>query len=226
MTALLLVSSYHFMPIGLATMFHFIYPVIVTICMAVLYKEKITTFKIIAIVLAMAGLGLIFDLTGSMSLPGIALAIGSGFTYAIYVIANRKSSFGDFPALVIVFYSSLVNLIGVALFQLVSGRLVIPLTVREWVLISANGLVSGLFAFFVLIIGIRRVGASNAAIANMIEPITALAAGAIVFGDRIEFKALCGCILVLLSITFIAMNRDNAHAGEKTVSKTSSERIR
>ena len=208
LTAILLVSSYRFLPIGLATMFHFIYPVLVTVFMAVAYKEKISVLKAFAIVLAIAGLCLILDLSGNMSLKGVILALSSGFAYAIYVIANRKSSYKDLPALVIVLYSSVFNFIPVAVYQAASGRIFIPSTGWELLLIAGNGLICGLFAFFMLILGIRRIGASNAAIANMFEPMTALVAGVVIFGDSIELRAYIGCVMVLLAILLIAIRKN------------------
>ena len=209
LTAVLLVSAYRFLPIGLATMFHFIYPVVVTVFMAVIFKERISILKAFAIVIAITGLCFILDLSGNMSFIGVILALSSGFAYAIYVIANRKSAYKDLPALIIVFYSTIINFLAVIVYQIVWGRVFIPSTGLEWFLITGNGLISGLFAFFMLILGIRRIGASNAAIANMFEPMTALVAGAVLFGDRIETKALVGCILVLLAILLITVNKSS-----------------
>ena len=207
-TALLLIEAYAFIPIGLATMFHFIYPVIVTIIMVALFKERLTVFKVLSIICAVAGLCLILDLSGNMSLLGVILALGSGVAYAIYVIANKKSAYKDLPVLVVVFYSSLINFLALAIVQLSRERFMLPSTGIEWGLITACGLMSGLFAFFVMINGIRRIGASNAAIVNMLEPITALVAGAIIYGDRIKIIAFIGCILVLLAIVLLAMRND------------------
>ena len=218
-TGLLLIQSYIYLPIGLATMFHFIYPVVVTFFMIVLYKEKASALRVAAIILALAGLCLILDLSGNMSLPGVALALGSGFAYATYVIANRKSAYRNLPVLIVVFYSSLATFVIMILIQLTRGRMIIPSTTHEWILITANGLFSDLFAFFMLITGIRRIGASNGALANMLEPITALVAGAVVYGDRIELKAICGCIMVLLAITFITINNNRLASGEENPEK-------
>ena len=203
MAAYLLFSAYRFLPIGLATMFHFIYPTIVTIIMMAAFKEKVSAMKVITIVMAFVGLGLIFDLSGRMSLLGVALALGSGLSYAIYVVATRKSAYNNLPIIVLVFYSSILSVVLIAIYQLATRQLIIPVKAWEWLMISANGLVGNLFAYAILIVGIRRIGPSNAAIANMLEPLTALVAGAVIYGDRIEFKALFGCILVILAIMLI-----------------------
>ena len=206
LTVLLLANSYNHLPIGLATLFHFIYPVIVAIIMMVLFTEKISALKIIAIVSAVAGLCLIIDISGRMSIMGVLLALGSGFTYAVYVVANRKGAYSGLPALIIVFFSTCVTCLGVALFQIVNGRIALPFSAREWFLVAGSGLFSHLFALFMLTCAIRRIGASNAAIGNMLEPLTALIAGSIVYGDKITSFAMCGCALLLIAITLIALN--------------------
>ena len=207
LTALLLVSSYNYLPLGIATMFHFIYPVIVMVGMIAFYKERVSVKKIIAAVLAVSGLSLILDLSGKMSLLGVALALGSGVAYAVYVIANRESSYQKLPVIVLIFYSSLINLILFAIVNIASGGLIIPTTLWEWLMITANGLISGLFAFLMMIIAIRRIGASNAAITNMLEPITALIAGVIIFNEKLNLSAILGCILVILAITLMTLNK-------------------
>ena len=159
-------SSYNYLPLGIATMFHFVYPVIVMVGMRAFYKERASVKKIIAAVLVVSGLYLILDLSGNMSLLGVALALGSGVNYAVYVIANRESSYQKLPVTVLIFCSSLINLILFAITSVASGELIIPTSLWEWLMITATGLVSGLFAFLMMIIAIRRIGASNAAITS------------------------------------------------------------
>ena len=216
LTMLMLVNSYRFLPIGLASMFHFIYPVFVTVAMIIFFKEKLTVLKIIAIVLALGGLALIIDLSGSMSFLGIVLALTSGLFYSMYVIANRKSVCKDLPMLVIVFYTTTTNFVCLSLYHLVAGTLVFPSSIRVVLLISANGLLCGLLGLLLLISAIRRIGASNAAICNMLEPLTALIAGAVIYSDRITLIALCGCILILLSITAIALGEKGLRLPKRT----------
>ena len=58
MTINLLTFSYQYIPTGLATMFHFAYPLVILAVMAVLYHEKITRYKVAAVAVALAGVAL------------------------------------------------------------------------------------------------------------------------------------------------------------------------
>lgn len=206
LTEVLLVNSYRFLPIGLATMFHFIYPVIVTVIMVVFFKEKISILKISAIIAALSGLLLILDLSGNLSLQGAALAVTSGFAYASYVVANHKCAYRDLPALVVIFYTALSCGIVFALFQFVTGRMMVPPNAASWLLTASSGLVCHLFAILMLISAVRKIGASNAAVGNLLEPMTSLIAGALIFSERFPILSLSGCALVLLAIVLIALD--------------------
>lgn len=90
-SATLLFQAYGSMSSGMATTLHFLYPVGVTLIMAVLFKQRPSPFTIIAIVLALSGVALL-SLRGSggedgnASLVGILLVLLSGLSYAIYLV--------------------------------------------------------------------------------------------------------------------------------------------
>ena len=203
MTILLLNNSYGLLPIGLATMLHFIYPVVVTVGMVVFFKERLSVVKVTAIFAALIGLYLILDITGETSLKGALLALGSGFAYAIYVGANRKANYSQLPALVVVFSTVLVPFLGFTIYGLITKSLMLPPTGKSWILISAASIVDHLFAIYMLTCAIRRLGASNAAIGNMLEPMTSLLLGIVIYNDRIQLSSLVGCGLILLAVLII-----------------------
>jgi drug/metabolite transporter (DMT)-like permease len=206
LTELLLIYSYKYLPIGLAVMFHFIYPIVVTVVMVVLYREKVSVVKIAAILAALIGLYLILDLSGSLSLRGVILAMSSGFAYAVYVVANRKCAYRELPPLMIVLITMLFCALGFGLYQFAEGGLTFPTTSKTWLMVAASSLFSHLFALNMLICAVRRIGASNAAIGNMLEPLTSLLAGVVIYGDRLPLISFGGCALMLLAILLITID--------------------
>jgi drug/metabolite transporter (DMT)-like permease len=210
LTELLLVNSYRFIPIGLATMFHFVYPVVVSLAMVILYKEKVSVYKIAAILSALAGLYLILDLSGNLSVKGVALALSSGLAYAAYVVVNRKCAYRELPALTVVFYATLTCVVGFALYRLAAGGLMFPPSARIWLLAAGSGLISHLFALLMLITAVRRIGASTAATCNMLEPMTSMIAGAVIYSEKLPLLSLGGCVLMLLAILLIALDTRRA----------------
>lgn len=90
-SATLLFQAYGSMSSGMATTLHFLYPVGVTLIMAVLFKQRPSPFTIIAIILALSGVAMLSlrgsgGAEGSASLVGILLVLLSGLSYAIYLV--------------------------------------------------------------------------------------------------------------------------------------------
>ena len=54
-TAFFLFLSYHYMPTGIATSVHYLYPVVVAVFMALFFRERLTLVVKVAIMLAIAG---------------------------------------------------------------------------------------------------------------------------------------------------------------------------
>lgn len=78
---------------GVATAIHFMYPVFTTILMMILYKEKKSNWRILAIIIAIIGVALL-SISGSketqLSLSGIVIVLISGLGYASYLVAVNK----------------------------------------------------------------------------------------------------------------------------------------
>ena len=85
MTATLVTAAYNYIPVGLATMFQFSYPLFVLIIMVILTKEKIGALRAVAVAFLAVGLVLMMDFSGGANYTGIALALLSGVTYAFFM---------------------------------------------------------------------------------------------------------------------------------------------
>lgn len=205
-TAFLLTSSYQYLPIGLCTMFHFSYPILVTVIMAVLYRERVSPGKAAAIVLAAGGIVLMAEFSARLHIAGVLLALSSGLTYAIFVVANRKSAFSTLPPLVIVFYTTAALTVFFAGQSALTGKLIAPSTPFAWLCTVMVGLLCSLFALCMLNMAIRTIGATNAAIGNLLEPLTSLAAGAIIYGDRVDLRTGIGCGLVFAAVLLVVLS--------------------
>ena len=205
-TSLLLTVSYEHIPIGLATMFHFSYPLFVTIIMIIMYKEKATPFKCISMAAALGGLILMADFSGGMSLQGVLFAALSGLTYAIYVIATRKSAFALLPIFTTMFYVTLISSLYFGVQLLVTGSFMVPGSVTAWGAIASVAMLCTVFALCLLMRGIQLLGPVTASVLNMIEPVTSVIAGIFIFHDKLSVKAFAGCSLIVLSALLISLD--------------------
>ena len=88
---LLLYASYNFISTGLATTLHFVYPLVIVLASAFLYHEKMSKFKLVAVVLVTVGIFLFADIETASDSAGIVLALLSGVFYSFYEHdSNRK----------------------------------------------------------------------------------------------------------------------------------------
>ena len=89
---------------------------------------------------------------------------------------------------------------------LVNGELTLPGTSPVWgVLFGLIG-IGSMLAFFLVTVGIRIIGASNASFLNMLEPLTSLAVGAVLYQEIPSVISVAGCGLVIVSVCLVALD--------------------
>lgn len=207
-TSLLLFSSYNYIPTGMATTIHFVYPVLVILGSMLFFGEKPSGVKVLCILLCTGGILLFYDGEAVVSLPGIVLAFLSGATYALYVICLGKSSAKSLPPLVLIFYMNLFNSVLFLLIGLPAGNLAFPTGAAAWLVMVGFSLGSTFVAVQLFQIGVRLIGPQNAAILSTMEPITSLVVGALLFSERFTTKAVIGCLLILASVVLVTRAKD------------------
>ena len=96
-TALLLNTSYLYLPVGTAIMLNFLYPTVVCIVMGTVFREGFTKLQVAAIVVSITGMAFLTGAGGKMPLIGIVTAIASSLTYGGYLVANEKGPANQLP---------------------------------------------------------------------------------------------------------------------------------
>lgn len=104
-TSFLLTQSYLYIPSGLATTLHFLYPVLVTILMVAFFKERLSIPVVVATLLALGGIYLLSGSNGGEFNPtGMTLALTTVLTYASYIVGLNRSSVSRIDSLKLTFY--------------------------------------------------------------------------------------------------------------------------
>ena len=90
-SSLTLFQSYNYMAAGIASTLLFVYPVMVAVIMALVFKEKITLLTGLCIVLALLGIGLLYrgEDGATLSWIGTLLVMISALAYAIYIVGVK-----------------------------------------------------------------------------------------------------------------------------------------
>ena len=179
-------------------------PAMVVLMSALVFKEKITGKKLLALALALLGCALVTGVfTGGLSLTtkGMLFGLGAAFFYALYSIF---APFGlrHYSPLAVVFWTFVFAALG-ALFVADWGNLVTVLSVPQNALLAAGLVLLSTVAPYILYTkGLANVESGKASIMASIEPVVGTLVGTLVFGEPISAGVFLGlaCILACVYI--------------------------
>ncbi|MBR4008226.1 EamA family transporter [Fibrobacter sp.] len=203
-------ASFKYMDAGLASTLLFLYPLEVSVLMAVFFKEKIKTWTIVSIAVSMAGVALLYR--GGDGVPlstvGLMLAFASSISYAIYmVMANRiKLQMGSVK---MTFYAICFCLVFLLLYSVTLGSGLPPLFTQasSWGWGFMLGLVPTVLSLIFMVKAVKIIGSTPTAILGALEPVTAVTIGVLVFGEVLTGRLIAGILLILGSTVLIAAKR-------------------
>lgn len=187
---------------GLVAILLYLYPVIVAILSALLFKERMTGPKILALILALVGTVLTIGLSGGGQLLGIVLAMTAPFIYSAYILAGSKiiKEAGVLSSSTVVMISAGLVF---GIFITVKG-LNVPQTLAGWGGVFAIALVSTVIAIIAFFAGLERVGPTNASMLSTFEPVTTVVLAAIFLGEEVGFMRMMGGVFILFAVILLA----------------------
>ena len=192
-------GSIKFIPVGLATLIFFTFPVMIAALVFLFGIEKVVPTKLIAIIVAFFGLIIMLGSSaGAMDWRGGSLALIGAMATAFNAIQIRQH-FSTQNAFVTTFHISCLSLITLIIICLFLGSLQMPATVTGW----AGTIGVGLFQSGgtpLYLYAISRIGALKAGMAVNIQPVVAVSAAWILFDEILKFPQAVGGAIVLLSI--------------------------
>jgi drug/metabolite transporter (DMT)-like permease len=205
LSSLTLFKSYTYMDVGIASTILFVYPILVALIMAVMFKEKMNFITFLCIALSLGGISLLYRTSDGIPLNwmGTSMVLISALTYAIYIVGVNKSGIKDMPTVKMTFY---VLLFGTLFFFLTEGcgtRLIFVNKWYVWLNLLGLAVFPTAISFVFTTKAIQFVGSTPTAILGALEPVTAIIIGVSVFGEVLTARILIGILLVILSVTMI-----------------------
>ncbi|MDD6564199.1 MAG: DMT family transporter [Clostridiales bacterium] len=196
----LLYLSYNYIPTGLATTLHFIYPLVIVLASAILYHERMSRVTLCSVLLVTIGIFMFSDISVKVSKVGIILALLSGIFYSFYVIYMDKTSLDRMDYIVLTFYVMLIMSISIFVFGLITRAISFSFSPLSWSFGAIISLLTTLGAMPLLQIGIRYEGASTAGIISTVEPITTIILGAAFLGEIVGTGQIIGGALIIFGV--------------------------
>ena len=215
-TTLMLNIAFAHIDVGIVTPIHFTYPIFVTLGCVLFFHEKLSKQKIIALVIAMSGIGCFFIESlnsasfNSSTLIGLILAVASGAFYAFYIIFMDKSGLKSESPFKITFYVAIASSIGMFFYGISTNQLVLSsLTTKSWIISAVFAFLCTVVALSLLQVGIKHIGASEAAVISTFEPITSVIFGILLLNEKIIPIKIIACILIFSGVLILSFAKNN-----------------
>ena len=204
-TPVLLFSSYHYIPSGTATVLHFVYPSIVVVMGLVFLRKKAQLGTLLSLLLCIGGIVLFYKPGADFHWGGAGLALGSGLTFATYVVILSCFRNAKISGFLFTFYVALSSSVLMGITCVATGNLALPQSLTGWglCLLFALGVTAGAVVLFQQ--GTFIIGGERASILSTFEPITSLVVGVLFLGETIGARDYAGAVLIIAASVLIAV---------------------
>lgn len=197
-----------FIPAGVAGLAFYTYPVYVYGISVTVLDESLTLRKLAALVLALAGVGLMVGSdaasggTANIDVLGVSLVMLAAGGYALYITGNR-AALSNIDADVLAGTAMAASSLSFLSFGAVTGRLSVPAGTEQWLLVFGIAAVGTALPLFLYVNGLDRIPASNASVLSTAEPLVAVGLGIFLLGEALSLPLVVGGTLVLGGVFLI-----------------------
>ena len=203
-------SALNYTSLAVAAILLYTAPFFVMLMSLVLFKEKMNSKKVLALLLAFSGCVLVSGVGGDedVSWIGILLGLGSGFFYALYSIFGRYAINRGYGAWTMTFYTFLFCSIGCAFlsdWQVIGSVMAADSANILWVL--GLGFVTAFLPYVLYSTGLEHMESSKASILASVEPVVSALFGVFVFHETMSLWGVIGIALVLGAIVVLNVKK-------------------
>ena len=187
-------------------------PVFVLFMAAILFKEKITSKKVICMTIAIAGCVLasgVLESASTMrwSVKGIIVGTIGAFFYGLYGIISKTAMERGYHAFTTTFYC--LFMVMLVVIPLTNWKLVTDVVVAKPVKMSVflviHSLCTSVIPYILYTFSIRYIDAGMASILASGEPVAAMIFGVIFFSEIPTVLSVVGIVLVIVALALLSM---------------------
>lgn len=189
--------------VAIATLGFASFPAFITLCEWAVLRERVTVSEWIILALVTFGLLLVtpsFDFQDQSTI-GLAWAIASGFTFAMFTLINRRAA-KHLSAQQVAWWENLFV-------ALICWPFALPLlgdsTLVDWVWIALLGVFCTALSHYLLVSALTVLNARSAGIVIALEPVYAIAFAALLFAQYPSSRALLGGAIMIGAITWAGL---------------------
>ena len=205
LAALLMFQGFRYLPSGVASTLQFLYPLMVMIIMILFFHEKPSLITVCSVLLAILGVFLLSggEGEGTVSLKGIVLLLVSALCNAVYICGLHVARIRSISGLSITFWvlffgmaASLANAVASGTFQWLHSW-------EELALAVLLAVVTAAISNLTLVLAIQRIGSTMASILGVMEPLTAVTVGILVFEEPATPGVFAGVAVICAAVVLV-----------------------
>ena len=200
-----LLSSVKYIPVGLAMLIMYTYPLMIAVVGWLTGAESFTLDRLFAILAAFAGLALALHAPhADIDWRGVAWAVFTAVVFsAVLIVSGRTMRGVDRRILMLYLTSTAVVIVGAVSLALVP--LEWPRTDHGWTLLAVSTALYVL-ATTLLFTAVKMIGPMRTAIIDNSAPVWAIALGALLLGERLSAVQLFGGALVIGAVLLVQLS--------------------
>lgn len=212
-TSITLLIGYANIASGVASTINFMYPVIVALCMMIIFREDRAWINVVAIFLSILGVYLMANgdgviVEGGNTVLGLTCSLISAITFAAYYIVMKKTKADKIEVVKFTTWIMLLSAIYfIAAALIIDGRITIVTDFKSWMNILGLGLWATMVSNFTGVKAIRRIGPTLTSILGALQPLTAVVLGVVFLDEHLGFSTISGIVLILAAVTMIVLHQ-------------------
>lgn len=203
--------------LSLLSLILYMYPAFVTLAAIALGRDPVTRRRLVALGAASVGVALVLVGAGGGEADaiGIAMGVGAALAYTTYILI-ADTVIAAVPPIPFSATILLGAFLSTGTVGLVSGSLDFGFDAAGWGWLAAMSVVSTIVPVLAFFAGLRRVGASNAAILSTCEPPITVVLALLVFGEHLGPVQLAGGALVLSAVVLLQLGGPSVERSQVT----------
>ena len=184
-------------------------PSFVMLMSVLLFGEKLTGRKLLALALAFLGCCFVSGIgtgEGHITLVGFAFGIGAGLFYALYSIFARFALNRGYSSFTVNFYACILAAVGATLLDKGTYVPIVFESDSNALFCTATGFFSCFLPYLFYTKGLEGLENSKASTMASVEPVVATLLGVVMYDEKLTLIGIFGIILVLSAIVILNTN--------------------
>lgn len=193
-----------------ASAIYYTYPLLVTLLMAGLYHERLSTAAFACILSCLIALPLIgMVATGGPAVArSIIMVLVASVLYAAFFVAIHARGLVAVSSQTMTFWLTLTGAFIFGVIIMVRGYAMVPHTPLPWLWVLLMALCPTVLSYQFTSRSVRRIGYTAASALGVFEPLTALVASYVFFSQNVSLKGLIAVALIMASVTVLVYTRN------------------